>query len=342
MENPPNKKDDEKQAAFLDYVLAMERLKAKFAREGDSETASKIEEALVRDRKHPFYQETIHSFSSFSETEPQNQMDETEGKTQNQPPATSSDALQETLTSSDDIGQIKQALGRLYKRIDEAEVVQKEQREKDRQVLHLWAETNLIQTELLKKQTRLIEQLTQELQKNETYWQKYAKSSADLMRDLIALKQQLMTMPPQVSSAGTMLTEMQVTGEEAILPLLIPHRMKPREMQELEAALARLWRESEEMPSALRLERLSQIARSLEEIGQGKQRIQKIEFDVVPLEKKTALRIASIAVIAVVALVTGAGIILMNISGIDEIKNALNGMSTRLTKVEKTVERLKN
>ena len=43
--------------------------------------------------------------------------------------------------SRNEAAEIKEALGRLYKRVEEAEVAQKEQREKDRQVLNLWAET---------------------------------------------------------------------------------------------------------------------------------------------------------------------------------------------------------
>ena len=234
-----------------------------------------------------------------------------------------------------ELAEVKEALGRLYKRIEETEAASKEQREKDRQVLNLWAETNLVQTELLSKQTKLIDQLTQELQKNETFWQKFARSSADLMRDLLDLKGQLMGMQPQASSEETPLIETQVIGEAPTPKMLPAHRQKSREMRELEVALMRIWSESEEMPASLRLERLSRIAQSLEEIRTGKQRIQKIEFDVIPLDQKTAIKIAAIAVIAIVMSLMGAMVFMPKSSQVQEIKAAVNGVNSRLIRVEK-------
>ena len=231
-----------------------------------------------------------------------------------------------------ELAEVKEALGRLYKRIEEAEAASKEQREKDRQVLNLWAETNLVQTELLSKQTKLIDQLTQELQKNETFWQKFARNSADLMRDLLDLKGQLMGMPLPVSSDEPKRIEAKENGEP---PVMMPHRMKPREMLELEATLARLWSESEEMPAAMRLERLSRIATSLEEIRTGKQRIQKIEFDVIPLDQKTAVRMMSIAMIAVAASVAASVVFMDKSTQVQEIKAAVNTVNSRLTRLEK-------
>lgn len=238
------------------------------------------------------------------------------------------------------IAELKEAFGRLYKRVEEAEAANKAQREKDREVLHLWAETNLVQTELLGKQTKLIDQLTQELRKNETYWQKFARSSGDLMRDLISLKQQLMSMQPQTGSAEPMLTETQATGEEAAPQPLLLHRRKSREMLELETALARIWSESEEMPNAMRLERLSRIAWSLEEIRQGRERIQKIQFDVVPVTQKSAIWIAGLAVIIVIACVMGVGLFRSQSLETKDIKSAISGVNNRLVKIEKRLGNL--
>lgn len=93
------------------------------------------------------------------------------------------------------IGEVKEALGRLYKKVNELEVSQKAEREQDRAELKAWTETNLIQTRLLNKQTAVIELLTQELKNKENSWQQFEQNNSDLLRELLLLKNQLLTTP---------------------------------------------------------------------------------------------------------------------------------------------------
>ena len=231
------------------------------------------------------------------------------------------------------IAELKEAFGRLYKRVEEAEAASKEQREKDRQVLSLWAETNLVQTELLKKQTQLIEQLTLALQKNESYWQKFSRSSADLVRDLIDLKGQLMTTLPQAGSAETRQIEAQ-SGEA----VLSTYRMKSKEMLELEATLARIWAESEEMPAFMRLERLNRIARTFKEIQEGREVIYRLSFDQQPVTKKTSILVAaSAAAMAAIAVVLCLELFPPRAADLSVIKTHLDAANTRLTRIEKRI-----
>ena len=238
--------------------------------------------------------------------------------------------------SRNEAAEIKEALGRLYKRVEEAEVTQKEQREKDRQVLNLWAETNLIQTELLQKQTRLIDQLTQELQKNESYWQKFARSSGDLMRDLLTLRAQLTDMLPPARSAETPPIGALASQEDPALNLLPTHRMQSKEMMQLEAMLAQIGLDSEEMPTAMRLDRLNQIAQSFEEIRHGK-RTQRVTFDVVPLSQQSAIRMMTLAAGFIAATVAALVLFLPKTSTTPELKATLNTINTRLTRIEKNI-----
>ncbi len=93
------------------------------------------------------------------------------------------------------LGEVKEALGRLYKKVNELEISQKAEREQDRAELKAWAQTNLIQTQLLNKQTAVIELLTQELKNKETSWQQSEQNSENLLNELTLLKNQLQNMP---------------------------------------------------------------------------------------------------------------------------------------------------
>jgi len=93
------------------------------------------------------------------------------------------------------IGEVKEALGRLYKKVQELEISQKAEREQDRAELKAWAQTNLIQTQLLSKQTAVIELLTQELKNKENSWQQSEQNSENLLNELTLLKNQLQNMP---------------------------------------------------------------------------------------------------------------------------------------------------
>lgn len=101
------------------------------------------------------------------------------------------------------VGEIKEALGRLYKKVNDLEISQKAEREQDRAELKAWAQTNLIQTQLISKQTAVIELLTQELKNKENSWQQSELNSDSLLKELALLKNQLQTTPkssPQTES----------------------------------------------------------------------------------------------------------------------------------------------
>ncbi len=118
-------------------------------------------------------------------------------------PSTSSSNGRESPLTTGGIGEVKEALGRLYKKVNELEISQKAEREQDRAELKAWAETNLIQTQLLNKQTAVIELLTQELKNKENSWQQSEQNSETLLKELALLKNQLQSMPspsPQIEN----------------------------------------------------------------------------------------------------------------------------------------------
>ena len=92
-----------------------------------------------------------------------------------------------TLTAGE-LADIKEVVGRLYKKITELEINQKLERERDRAELAAWAQTNLIQTQLLGKQTAVIEILTTELKHSERLSQQSQTHSESLLTELLNLK----------------------------------------------------------------------------------------------------------------------------------------------------------
>ena len=130
-------------------------------------------------------------------------MSETNGQSNLSPPTTNSSDESEFLLTSGGIGEIKEALGRLYKKVNELEINQKSERSQDRAELKAWAQTNLIQTQLISKQTAAIELLTQELKNSENSKQQSELHSENLLQELALLKNQLQNMPkssPQIGS----------------------------------------------------------------------------------------------------------------------------------------------
>lgn len=99
-----------------------------------------------------------------------------------------------TLTAGE-LADIKEVVGRLYKKITELEINQKSDREQDRAELAAWAQTNLIQTQLLGKQTAVIEILTAELKHSERLSQQSQTHSESLLTELLNLKNLLGSMP---------------------------------------------------------------------------------------------------------------------------------------------------
>jgi hypothetical protein len=99
-----------------------------------------------------------------------------------------------TLTAGE-LADIKEVVGRLYKKITELEITQKSDRDKDRAELAAWAQTNLIQTQLLGKQTAVIEILTAELKHSERLSQQSETHNESLLNELQNLKNLLGSMP---------------------------------------------------------------------------------------------------------------------------------------------------
>jgi flagellin-like hook-associated protein FlgL len=101
-----------------------------------------------------------------------------------------SNGSDERMLTLTDVAEIKEVVGRLYKQVTSLETSQKSEREKDRAELAAWAQTNLIQTQLLGKQTAVIEILTAERlsQQSETL-------SESLLAELQSLKNLLGNMP---------------------------------------------------------------------------------------------------------------------------------------------------
>ena len=99
-----------------------------------------------------------------------------------------------TLTAGE-VADVKEVVGRLYKKITELEINQKSDREQDRAELSAWAQTNLIQTQLLGKQTVAIETLTAELKHSERLSQQWETHNESLLTELLNLKNLLGSMP---------------------------------------------------------------------------------------------------------------------------------------------------
>lgn len=119
----------------------------------------------------------------------------TNGNSHQSPPTNSDSNENEFSLTTGGVGEIKSALGRLYKKINELEISQKAEREQNKAELKAWAQTNLIQTQLLSKQTAVIELLTQELKNKENSWDQLEQNSLDLLKELNLLKSQLPTTP---------------------------------------------------------------------------------------------------------------------------------------------------
>jgi chromosome segregation ATPase len=94
-----------------------------------------------------------------------------------------------------ELGEVKIALGRLYREFEGFKLSQKTERERDRAELQAWAQTNLIQNQLLSKAMVTIEMLTGELKSQNLSWNELEKSNFDLKQELTPLLRQLKNMP---------------------------------------------------------------------------------------------------------------------------------------------------
>jgi hypothetical protein len=94
------------------------------------------------------------------------------------------------LVESSELGEVKIALGRLYREFDSFKQSQKTERERDRAELTAWAQTNLIQNQLLSKAMVTIEMLTGELKNQNLSWNEFEKNNTDLIQQLTLLQGQ--------------------------------------------------------------------------------------------------------------------------------------------------------
>jgi hypothetical protein len=96
---------------------------------------------------------------------------------------------------SSDLGEVKIALGRLYREFENFKQSQKTERERDRAELQAWSQTNLAQSQLLTKAVVTIEMLTKELKNQNLSSNEYEKNNEDLRQELAPLLTQLKNMP---------------------------------------------------------------------------------------------------------------------------------------------------
>jgi hypothetical protein len=99
------------------------------------------------------------------------------------------------LVESSEQGEVKIALGRLYREFENFKQSQKTERERDRAELQAWSQTNLIQSQLLKQAIATIEILTKELKNQNLSSNEYEKNNEDLRQELTPLLTQLKNMP---------------------------------------------------------------------------------------------------------------------------------------------------
>jgi hypothetical protein len=101
-----------------------------------------------------------------------------------------SDSIGSSVDASE-LGEVKTALGRLYKEFESFKQSQKTERERDRAELQAWAQTNLIQNQLLSKAMVTIEMLTEQLKTQNLSSNELEQNNADLMQQLTLFMTQL-------------------------------------------------------------------------------------------------------------------------------------------------------
>ncbi|WP_191760895.1 hypothetical protein [Komarekiella delphini-convector] len=99
-----------------------------------------------------------------------------------------------------ELGEVKTALGRLYKEFESFKQSQKTERSNDRAELQAWAQTNLVQSQLLTKAMATIEILTNELKNQNLSSNESEQSNADLMQQLTPLLTQLKDTPKSTAT----------------------------------------------------------------------------------------------------------------------------------------------
>ncbi|RCJ21092.1 hypothetical protein A6770_30965 [Nostoc minutum NIES-26] len=109
---------------------------------------------------------------------------------------------------SGELGEVKTALGRLYKEFESFKQSQKTERERDRAELQAWAQTNLIQNQLLSKAMATIEMLTGELKNQNLSWNEFEQSNENLRQELT----HLLSQSQSISKSSSTLESLELKG----------------------------------------------------------------------------------------------------------------------------------
>ncbi|RCJ42383.1 hypothetical protein A6770_35035 [Nostoc minutum NIES-26] len=109
---------------------------------------------------------------------------------------------------SSELGEVKIALGRLYKEFESFKQSQKTERERDRAELQAWAQTNLIQNQLLSKAMVTIEMLTGELKNQNLSWKEFEQSNETLKQELT----HLLSQSQSISKSSSTLESLEFKG----------------------------------------------------------------------------------------------------------------------------------
>ncbi|RCJ37303.1 hypothetical protein A6770_40285 [Nostoc minutum NIES-26] len=112
------------------------------------------------------------------------------------------------LVESSELGEVKIALGRLYREFDSFKQSQKTERERDRAELQAWAQTNLIQNQLLSKAMVTIEMLTVELKNQNLSWNEFEQSNETLRQELT----HLLSQSQNISKSSSTLESLEFKG----------------------------------------------------------------------------------------------------------------------------------
>jgi hypothetical protein len=107
-----------------------------------------------------------------------------------------------------ELGEVKTALGRLYKEFESFKQSQKTERERDRAELQAWAQTNLIQNQLLSKAMATIEMLTVELKDQNLSWKEFEQSNETLKQELT----HLLSQSQSISKSSSTLESLEFKG----------------------------------------------------------------------------------------------------------------------------------
>lgn len=112
------------------------------------------------------------------------------------------------LVEGSELGEVKTALGRLYREFESFKQSQKTERERDRAELQAWAQTNLIQNQLLSKAMVTIEMLTTELKNQNLSWNEFEQSNDNFRQELT----HLLSQSQSISKSSTTLESLEFKG----------------------------------------------------------------------------------------------------------------------------------